>query len=109
MRRNWEDLASVGNYAKAKVAGISNHFISCSNFRASRNNASICLRSAVASPANRPCLRAFWFPLGAPESNAPPCMRQRCLLRTTGEWHDPPERVFAPQRGLASIGAVSGS
>jgi hypothetical protein len=33
-------------------------------------------------------------------------MRQRFLPRTAGEWHKPPERILAPQRGLASIGPV---
>jgi hypothetical protein len=77
------------------------HFIVCSNFRAS-----LCLRSAIASLVNRPCRRAFWFALGAPDPGAPPCMRQRFLPRTAGERHRPPERIFAPQRGLASIGPV---
>jgi hypothetical protein len=85
---------------------LTNHFISSSSFRASPNNARICLRSAIASPVNRPCLRAFWFALGAPDPGAPPCMRQRFLPRTAGERHAPSERVLAPQRGLASIGPV---
>jgi hypothetical protein len=83
-----------------------NHFISRSNFRASPNNARICLRSVIASLVNRPCRRAFRFRLGAPDPGAPPCMRQRFLPRTAGERHDPPERIFARQRGLASIGPV---
>jgi hypothetical protein len=33
-------------------------------------------------------------------------MRQRRLPRTAGERHDPPRRVLAPHRGLASIGPV---
>jgi hypothetical protein len=33
-------------------------------------------------------------------------MRQRLLPRIAGERHDPLARVFAPQRGLASIGPV---
>jgi hypothetical protein len=33
-------------------------------------------------------------------------MRQRLLPRTTGERHDPPERILAPQCGLARIGPV---
>ncbi|MGY4465595.1 hypothetical protein ACVWWK_001277 [Bradyrhizobium sp. LB9.1b] len=41
----------------------------------------------------------------APDSRAPPCMRQRRLL-CTGERHDPPARVLALQSGLASIGRV---
>ena len=53
-----------------------------------------------------PCWRALWLPLGGPDPGAPPCMRQRFLPRTAGERHKPPERILAPQRGLASIGAV---
>jgi hypothetical protein len=83
-----------------------NHFIPCSNLRASPSNALICLRSAIASPVNRPRRRAFWFPPGAPDPGAPPCMRQRLLPRTAGERHDPQQRVFAPQRGLARIGPI---
>jgi hypothetical protein len=83
-----------------------NHFISSKTFRASPNNASIRLRSAIASLVNRPCLRAFWFDIGAPDPCAPPCMRQRFLPCTAGERHAPAERVLAPQRGLASIGPV---
>jgi hypothetical protein len=82
------------------------HFIVSSNFRASPNKALIGLRSAIACPVNRPCWRAFWFPLRALDPGAPPCMRQRLLPRTAGERHDPPERIFAPQRGLASMGPV---
>jgi hypothetical protein len=33
-------------------------------------------------------------------------MRQRFLLWTAGDLHGWPERVFAPQRGLESIGPV---
>jgi hypothetical protein len=33
-------------------------------------------------------------------------MRQRFLPLTAGERHEQPERVLAPQRGLASIGPV---
>jgi hypothetical protein len=64
------------------------------------------LALAIASLVNRPCWRAFWFALGAPDPGAPPCMRQRFLPRTAGERHKPPERIFAPQRGLARIGPV---
>jgi hypothetical protein len=82
------------------------HFIPCKNLRASPSNARIFLRSAIAPLVNSPCLRAFPFPLGAPEPAAPPCMRQRVLPCTAGERQAPPERVLAPQRGLASIGPV---
>jgi hypothetical protein len=33
-------------------------------------------------------------------------MRQRFLPLTAGERHAPPERVLAPQRGLAIIGSA---
>jgi hypothetical protein len=33
-------------------------------------------------------------------------MRQRFLRCTAGERHAPPQRVLAPQRGLASIGPL---
>jgi hypothetical protein len=82
------------------------HFISSSSFRASPNSARICLRSAIASLVNSPCLRAFWFAVGAPDPCAPPCMRQRFLPHTAGERQASPERVLAPHRGLASIGPV---
>jgi hypothetical protein len=82
------------------------HFISCSNFRASPSNAPIRFRSAIASLVNRPCRRAFRFPLGAPDPGAPPCMRQRRLPRIAGQRHDPPARVLAPQRRLAIIEPV---
>jgi len=51
-------------------------------------------------------LSAFWFPLGAPEPAAPPCIRQRFFPRTAGEEQGLPERVLAPHRGLDSIGTV---
>ena len=38
-------------------------------------------------------------PVGPPEPGAPPCMRQRLLPVTAGDWHGLPERVLAPQRG----------
>ena len=62
--------------------------------------------STIAFRLNRPCLRAFWFSLGAPVSGAPPCMRQRRLPRSAGEQHDAPARIFAQRRRLVSIGAV---
>jgi len=71
--------------------------------RASSNIARTRLRSAIASPVNRPCLRAFRFPFGAPDPGAPPCMRQRFLPRTAGSRHAPPQRVPAPHRGLFRI------
>jgi hypothetical protein len=83
-----------------------NHFISPNSFRASPNNIRTCFRSAIASLVNVPCLRAFRFALGAPDPHAPPCMRQRLFPRTAGERQAPPARVWAPQRGLASIGPV---
>jgi hypothetical protein len=85
-----------------------NHFILDSNFRASPNNAPICLRLAIASAVNTPCRRVR-FPFGAPDPGAPPCMRQRRLPRVAGARHDPPARVLAPQRGLACIEWISGA
>jgi hypothetical protein len=55
---------------------------------------------------NSPFFRAFRFRRGAPEPGAPPCMRQRRFPATAGARQAPPQRVVAPQRRLASIGAV---
>jgi phage tail protein X len=49
---------------------------------------------------------AFLFLRGAPDPAAPPCMRHRLFPLTAGAMQALPERVFAPQRGLASIGPV---
>jgi hypothetical protein len=49
---------------------------------------------------------AFLFFRGAPDPDAPPCMRHRLFPLTAGDMQAWPERVFAPQRGLASIGPV---
>ena len=49
---------------------------------------------------------AFLLPRGAPDPNAPPCMRQHLLPWTDGELQGLPERVLAPQRRLESIGPV---
>ena len=59
------------------------------------------------SGSYRPCLSAFWFPFGAPEPLAPPCMRQRRFPLTAGDAHGVPRRVLAPQRRLAPIARVS--
>jgi hypothetical protein len=72
---------------------------SCSSDRSSR-------RSAKASRVNRPCLRAFWLPRGAPDRAAPPCIRQRLLPLTAGDMQALPERVLAPHNRLANIGPV---
>jgi hypothetical protein len=80
--------------------------ISRRSFRASRRKRDISARLSSASFVYAPCLSALVFPCGAPDPLAPPCMRQRFLLATAGERHAVPARVFAPQRGLASIGAV---
>ena len=85
---------------------VSSHSMSCSNCRDCRSNAWTCLRSSNARYVNRPCLNAFRFSCGAPEPGAPPCIRQRFLPATAGDRQEPPERVLAPQRGLASIGPV---
>jgi hypothetical protein len=57
-------------------------------------------------PGEQAVLARVLVALGAPDPGAPPCMRQRFLPRTAGERHKPPERILAPQRGLASIGPV---
>jgi len=46
------------------------------------------------------------LPRGAPDPNAPPCIRQRLLPWTDGDLQGLPERVLAPQRRLESIGPV---
>jgi hypothetical protein len=51
-------------------------------------------------------LNALMLCLGAPEPAAPPCMRQRFLPLTAGDLQSLPDRVLAPQRGLASITPV---
>ena len=71
-----------------------------------RTSSRMCARSAIASQVKRPCLSAFLLPRGAPDPNAPPCMRQRFLPRTDGDLQGLPERVLAPQRRLESIGPV---
>ena len=53
-----------------------------------------------------PRLSAFWFPAGAPDPCAPPCIRHRLLPCTAGERHALPLRVLAPHRGLPIIGPV---
>ncbi|MBR0955869.1 hypothetical protein JQ566_00825 [Bradyrhizobium japonicum] len=81
-------------------------FIATNNFRVSSSSARIVLRSSNRSRVNAPCFRAFWFPNGAPDPAAPPCMRQRGLPRTAGAEQAKPLRVPAPQRGLAIIARV---
>ncbi len=63
-------------------------------------------RMSLASPVNSPCLKALLFPRGAPDPGAPPCMRHLAFPATAGDRQGAPCRVFAPQRGLLSIGAV---
>lgn len=46
------------------------------------------------------------LPGGALEPGAPQCIRQRILPSTAGHLYGAPDRVFAPQRGLDSIGPV---
>ena len=82
------------------------YFICRISLRVCRTSSRICARSAIASRVKRPCLSAFLLPRGAPDPNAPPCMRQRFLPRTDGDLHGLPERVLAPQRRLESIGPV---
>jgi len=76
------------------------------NLSASRMNFLNAPRSSMAFLVKRPCLRAFWLPLGAPLPSAPPCMRHRLLPFTAGDRHGLPLRVFAPHRRLESIGPV---
>ncbi len=71
-----------------------------SKSRLSRINAARRLRSSIASKVKPPC-RYFplRFPFGAPLPAAPPCIRQRVLPATAGDWHGVPRRVRARQRG----------
>lgn len=80
--------------------------ISPRSFSASRMSCRKARRSCMTDRVKRPCLRAFWLPMGAPEPLAPPCMRHRFLPRTAGDRHGLPVRVLAPHRGLESIGPV---
>jgi hypothetical protein len=59
-----------------------------------------------AAPRTAAPISAFWLPRGAPDPGAPPCIRKRLLPGTAGDMQGLPERVFAPQRGLDSIGPV---
>jgi hypothetical protein len=85
---------------------MANHFMSCISFCDFLIKARTCLRSSMAAFLYRPCLSAFSFPLGAPDPGAPPCIRHRRRPRTAGDLQGLSDRVRAPQRGLASIGAV---
>lgn len=82
------------------------YFKSRKSLRVSFSNSRTCHRSAIASSAKNPCLRAFSFPRGAPAPSAPPCMRQRALPCTAGAPQGLPLRVRAPHRGLASMAPV---
>ena len=62
--------------------------------------------SESASRVYVPWRNAFRLPGGAPEPAAPPCILQRRFLRTAGDLQGRPDLVFAPQRGLESIGPV---
>src|SRR6202040_1911385 len=54
----------------------------------------------MASHVNRPCRQfPLRFPFGAPLPAAPPCIRQRVLPATAGDWHGVPLLVCARQRG----------
>ena len=77
-----------------------------SSFLAWRTSSRTRARSAIASRAWWPCLSAFLLPRGAPDPNAPPCIRQRLLPWTAGDLQGLPERVLAPQRRLENIGPV---
>jgi hypothetical protein len=73
--------------------------------QACRSNSRSCRCSSNRSRVKRPCLSAFLLPRGAPDPNAPPCIRQRRFLLTAGDIQGLPERVLAPQRGLHSMGS----
>jgi hypothetical protein len=62
--------------------------------------------SERASRVYAPWRNAFRLPCGAPEPEAPPCILQRRFPRTAGDLQGRPDLVFAPQRGLESIGPV---
>jgi hypothetical protein len=60
------------------------------------------LLSRLAAFVRSPFRKApFRGPSGAPEPNAPPCIRHRRLPWTEGAWHARPDLVRAPQRGEA--------
>jgi hypothetical protein len=63
-------------------------------------------RRRSASLVKAPCFSAFRLPFGAPDPFAPPCMRHRFFPLTAGARQGAPERVLAPQRVLANMGAV---
>ena len=62
--------------------------------------------SESASRVYVPWRNAFRLPGGAPEPAAPPCILQRRFPRTAADLQGSPDLVFAPQRGLVSIGPV---
>src|SRR5438094_6002676 len=67
-----------------------------------RINPDISRRRVMASAVQRPCLRAFLLPLGAP-GDGPPCIRHR-PFGIAGARHEFPLRVRAPHRGVRCIG-----
>ena len=71
-----------------------------------RNSAATARRVAIASAENRPCLKAFRLPFGAP-GDFPPRIRQR-PFGIAGDRHGLPFRVRAPHRGLRCIGNCIG-
>src|SRR5215467_11554957 len=105
-------VASIPGLADSKrsCAGAPRYVLAYSIFRSSlrdcRTKSRSCRRSAMASRVKNPCLSAFLLPRGAPDPGAPPCMRQRFLPATAGDLQGLPERDFAPQRRLSSIGPV---
>ena len=90
------------------VPTICNHYGSASTIR------SIAARGATRTVDGqlRPSLRyqvagmTGVHGLGRMSLSAPPCLRQRRLPRIAGARHNPPARVLAPQRQLASIGSI---
>lgn len=80
--------------------------ISLTSRRDRRSNSWTRRRSSITSRLRCPCLSAFLLPRSAPDPAPPPCIRHRMVPLTAGDLHGPPALVRAPQRGLASIGAV---
>jgi hypothetical protein len=100
--------AKAADAPDVNPAGISAapHLKSRRSCSASRRRLPIWALRFSASAVWAPCFSAFLLPRGAPDPLAPLCIRHRFLPRTAGERQGRPGRVLAPQRGLASIGAV---
>jgi len=90
----------------ATADGSAAHLNFCKNFHDPFISARSCRRPAIALRVYVPWRKALRLPRGAPDPAAPPCILHRCLHRTAGDLQGCPDRVFAPQRALASIGPV---